>query len=105
MFFLLEPLERRRLLSTAGQLDTSFGDGGVFVDASVTVPDTVKADGTVVRGSPADRIAIDGAGNVLVAGHDGNDTPYLGRYTAAGVPESSFNGSGREAIASALDKP
>ena len=35
MFRFLEPLEPRRLLSTAGQLDPSFGNNGTLIDAAV----------------------------------------------------------------------
>jgi uncharacterized delta-60 repeat protein len=96
IFQTLEP----RLLLNAGQLDPSFGNAGVLIDTAVTVPAGVDRNGSPVPGSPVDRVLIQPDGKILVAGH-GNGSIFLERYTPAGLPDPSFNGTGREAIAPA----
>jgi uncharacterized delta-60 repeat protein len=71
-------------LTAAGVLDTSFGNNGIV---------TTDIGGADDRGTG---VAIDGSGNVLVAGTTGDqstgDDFALVRYTSAGVPDSTFGG-------------
>src|SRR2546423_862569 len=96
MSFRLEALELRRFLAV-GQLDTSFGNAGVFVDTAVTVPDGVESNGSVVAGNPVDRVLVQPDGKILIAGH-GNGSVLLERYTPAGAPDTTLNGTGHESI-------
>jgi uncharacterized delta-60 repeat protein len=98
---LLEPLEARRLLSagTSGQLDTSFGDHGLFIDTSITVPAGVDENGTTIAANPIDRVLVQPDGRILIAGHGNSGSVFLERYLPNGSPDTTFNGTGHESIA------
>jgi uncharacterized delta-60 repeat protein len=61
-----------------GTLDSTFGSDGV---------ESTTISGTVVSA------ALDGSGNILLAGTSGNDL-VLARFTSDGTPDSSFGSSG-----------
>jgi uncharacterized delta-60 repeat protein len=79
-----EALEGRRLLSTSGALDRSFGSGGVAL-ARVSSP------------YPAAATLVDSAGRVLVVGNawaDSTETVAITRFTTGGTPDVSFGTGG-----------
>lgn len=72
--------------SDSGALDSSFGSGGKVLPTPVTVDDS----GTSV--------AIDPQGRIVVGGHSGpfpQEDWAIWRFTDSGLPDTSFNGSGR----------
>ena len=90
-------LESRRLLSVSGTLDSSFGGNGV---ASVYF---LPSGATTAQGQAAYAVAIDGGGNIVMAGYvndaeaangEANISATVGRLNPAGVPQPSFHGSG-----------
>jgi uncharacterized delta-60 repeat protein len=89
MLFSLESLEPRRLLSTAGQLDPSFGIRGRFVDASIS--------GFVQR------MIVEPDGSLITAGSLRRNTIVVSRYTPDGRPDKTFNGTGHSLIRTGAD--
>ncbi len=74
--------------NTDGTLDTSFGSGGIVT--------TSFGDGS---DDEANAVAIDGSGNIVVAGfsYDSSSSSYLfavARYTTEGVLDTTFNSNG-----------
>lgn len=90
-------------LSAGGQLDTSFGEGGV-VTAHLDLREPPARDRRLEEGF--DRIELDSAGGIAVVGNvetcEGASAggecwvsgSALARYTPAGEPESGFGGDG-----------
>jgi uncharacterized delta-60 repeat protein len=88
----VERLEDRTLLSAPGDLDLTFGAGGVVTTPIGTGTDTAHA------------VAIDSSGRIVTAGYSNvaanqNIPSHLNiamvRYTASGTLDSSFDGDGK----------
>src|SRR5260221_571960 len=77
----VEPLESRTLLA-AGELDPSFGAGGVALDVGFSLPP-----------SGVESMTIDPQGRIILGSHSAGKI-YLERYLPNGSPDVSFNGSG-----------
>src|SRR3954452_15680224 len=120
----LEPLEPRHFLS-AGDLDPAFGAGGVFaypdipgpavgiatqsdgkyVVATHTTLYRFRANGTldksfghrghIVPGFTLFGVGIDHSGRIAVGGGSADHQWAAARYTPAGAPDGTFNGSGQ----------
>jgi uncharacterized delta-60 repeat protein len=74
-------------LARPGDLDTSFGAGGI-----------VTTDFPTNRGDTGSKVAVQSDGKILVAGTSANGTDNdfaLARYNANGSPDTTFNGTGR----------
>jgi uncharacterized delta-60 repeat protein len=102
----VEGLEKRVLLSAAGDLDTSFGDAGV---AQIQFP---PAPGLAPASQAANAVAIDSSGNIVAAGFaqamGGNlygSESAVARLTPNGVPDANFGPSGQVVIYGATQTP
>src|SRR5581483_8847245 len=82
-FTVLEALEGRRLLSgTPGQLDPTFGNGGV-VTTTFTGPSNDSTSAVI----------IDSTGDIVVAGDSSNGATIV-RYSAPGQRDAGFGTNG-----------
>jgi uncharacterized delta-60 repeat protein len=96
--FALEPIEPRLLLSgggvtAAGQVDPSFANQGVLVDAAAP------------EAGPVQRMAIDADDGDIVLARSGAGNLYLDRYTASGQPDGTFGVGGHVIVPIAATGP
>jgi uncharacterized delta-60 repeat protein len=73
-----------------GELDSSFGAGGVSARVTVTAPSSPY---TYAWGEPFGSLAVDSAGRAVVAAADGGDVTLF-RFDAAGRLDREFGGDG-----------